>query len=87
MNWQIESTADGLSSAFVDITRATDEDPETQPDSALLSYAKTAAGNLADKLGGNVSVSILGHETTTGDGFRPAHVSITTSRLSPDAGQ
>lgn len=81
MNWQIESRASDLDDAPIDVTYSSSEDQTIQPDPDLLTDARQAATALAGHLGGAVAVTILGHETTGGDEFRTAHVSITASRL------
>ena len=81
MNWRIETTG-AASGADVDVQLAEDETAEPTP--ALLAAAIAAGDSLAATLGGEVSVTVNGHETTTGDDFRPAHVTVTVSRLDPD---
>lgn len=81
MNWHLEATAATLEDAALEASYGADEDRELEPNPELLADAKSAAAALAARLGGNVLVTIDGHETTTGDGFRPSHVSVTTSKL------
>ena len=87
MNWRLEATArEGELPAerfvFLDTEFATDESGE--PTAALVDAARTAATLLARALGtDDAHVTIQAHETTNGDSFRPAHIAVTASRLSP----
>lgn len=90
MNWQLDLTTRGPLKderfVFLDTSHATDEARVAQPDNALVTAAHQVAGSMVDALtasGDEVSLSINAHETTEGDGFRPAHITITVSRLDP----
>lgn len=84
MNWRIATTVDELRSADIDVVPHTDDDPDAEPEKAHLTAARTASRTLAKALGGEVAVTIDGHETMHGTGFRPAHIIVTISRLDPN---
>lgn len=83
MNWRIEATVDELRTAELDAAHHSDDDPDAEPSKELLTAARQAARTLAKALDGDVQVTIEGHETAHGKGFRPAHITVTTSRLDP----
>lgn len=76
MNWRTDGD---------DLKVDTAEGEEAEPDKALVAAARKAAATLAAKLAGSKDhhVEITGHETTSGRGFRPGHVTITVSRIGP----
>jgi hypothetical protein len=84
VNWSIATIASELKGKRAELSLGEHESPEAKPDAKLVSAARKAATELAKLLGGEVSVEIHGHETTDGDSFRPAHVTLTVSRLDPD---
>lgn len=91
MNWQLEMTTRGPLKderfVFLDTSIGADEPAVVQPADALVAAAHQVAGSMVDALtaaGDEVSLSINAHETIEGDGFRPAHISITVSRLDPN---
>jgi hypothetical protein len=88
MNWRIESVGDKLRTAVVDVTHGADEDTSIAPTDATVDAVRAAANETAKALGprlADVLVTIDGHETTEGDGFRDGHMSVTVSRLAPGA--
>lgn len=81
MNWRVTGQAGDLGTTEID--RAEGEGKDVKPSPALVTYARTAADTLAQKLGGkDVSVEIHGHDSK-GRGFTPGHVTVTVSRLDP----
>jgi hypothetical protein len=83
MNWRIETTADSLKGHKATVERAEHEPDSAKPDPKVVTAARSAAKSLAAKLGGDVHVTIHGHETTEGEGFKPGYVTVTVSRLDP----
>jgi hypothetical protein len=88
MNWQVEITARETIAAgqrvFME-TQHSDADV-LPPDVELIDAAWRAADEVVRALGGEVVVSIQGHEMLAGTGFAPAHLVITVSRLDPERG-
>lgn len=77
MNWHVDSEGE--------LTVELAEKEEAEPDKQLVATAKRAATSIAKKLSGDTYVGIHGHETTSGRGFRPGHVTLTVSKLDPKA--
>lgn len=88
MNWTI--TARGkpaklkaaLGKADVDVAHADGEEGHPAVTAAAIDAAVAAAKVVST---GDVLVTIVGHETLSGEGFRPAHLTITVSKVSPEA--
>jgi hypothetical protein len=78
MNWHIDSDGE----LHLELAEKEKAEPA---DKQLVATAKRAATSIAKKLGGKTSVEIHGHETTSGRGFRPGHVSVTVSKVDPKA--
>lgn len=88
MNWTIQTTADKIDDAELVIERGEQDKASAKPDPALVKATRKAAKDTAALMGlaaARISVEAHAHETTAGRGFRPAHVSLTLSRIAPSA--
>lgn len=84
MNYRLEAQASKIQTADLEVTHAEGEDKKETPDADLLAYAKTAASKLAEKIGtDDTAITIQGHQTTKGRGFRPGHIELVISLLDP----
>lgn len=89
MNWRKEITAKApkargaLAEAEPEVATA-DHEGDAAPSEALLAAVDKAVGPIIDEVArvrDDVCVTVEGHLTTEGEGFRPAHVVITISRV------
>lgn len=89
MNWREEVTAkrpklaDALAGAEVEVSAGEHEGEPSAP-AGVVAAAERAVSLVAEELGlakDEFCVTVEGHVTTEGEGFRPAHVVITISRV------
>lgn len=88
MNWSIVGQADQLENVTPDAELGEGEGDAVEVNGKLVAQARDDAVRLAGLLGdpSECHVEIRGHETVAdGDGFKPAHVTISVSRIDVEA--